>query len=112
MYGDSPSGQAALYGVGIKGIPVVRQEVVTPLGQLDGRVAVITGAGAGLGREHVLLFAGEGAEVVVNDLANAEGVVKEIAAAGGEAVAVEGSVADLAVGRTLVDAAVESFGDL
>ncbi|MEU5979669.1 SDR family NAD(P)-dependent oxidoreductase, partial [Streptomyces sp. NPDC047315] len=82
------------------------------MGQLDGRVAVITGAGAGLGREHALLFAAEGAKVVVNDLANAKSVVEEITAAGGEAVAVEGSVADLAVGRTLVDAAVESFGDL
>ncbi|MEU5397894.1 SDR family NAD(P)-dependent oxidoreductase [Streptomyces sp. NPDC005963] len=82
------------------------------MGQLDGRVAVITGGGAGLGREHALLFAAEGASVVVNDLTNAKDVVQEITALGGEAVAVEGSVADMAVGRQLVDAAVESFGDL
>ncbi|MCM2393546.1 SDR family NAD(P)-dependent oxidoreductase [Streptomyces albipurpureus] len=82
------------------------------MGQLDGRVAVVTGAGGGLGREHALLLAAEGAGVVVNDLSNAKAVAEEIVAAGGEAVAVEGSVADMAVGERLVAAAVESFGDL
>ncbi|WP_432752192.1 SDR family NAD(P)-dependent oxidoreductase [Streptomyces sp. JL2001] len=82
------------------------------MGQLDGRVAVITGAGSGLGREHALLLASEGAQVVVNDLHGAAAVVEEITAAGGEAVPVEGSVADLEVGERLVTAAVESFGDL
>lgn len=82
------------------------------MGQLDGRVAVITGGGAGLGREHALLFAAEGAKVVVNDLANAKDVAEEINAAGGEAVAVEGSVADMAVGRQLVATALDTFGDL
>ncbi|WP_432168771.1 SDR family NAD(P)-dependent oxidoreductase [Streptomyces sp. bgisy031] len=82
------------------------------MGQLDGRVAVITGAGAGLGREHALLFAAEGAKVVVNDLNNAKDVAEEINAAGGEAIAVEGSVTDMAVGEQLIAAAVESFGDL
>ncbi|MFF3493265.1 SDR family oxidoreductase [Streptomyces sp. NPDC002795] len=82
------------------------------MGQLDGRTAVITGAGGGLGREHALLLAAEGANVVVNDLHGAAAVVEEITAAGGEAVAVEGSVADLKVGRRLVSAAVDSFGDL
>ncbi|MEU0984629.1 SDR family NAD(P)-dependent oxidoreductase [Streptomyces griseus] len=82
------------------------------MGQLDGRVAVITGAGGGLGREHALLFAAEGAKVVVNDVNNAKEVVEEIAAAGGKAVAVEGSVADMAVGEQLVAAAVETYGDL
>jgi len=79
---------------------------------LDGRVAVVTGAGGGLGREEALLLAAEGAGVVVNDIAGAQGVVDEVIAAGGKAVAVEGSVSDLAVGKAMVDAAVDSFGDL
>ncbi|MFB6672447.1 SDR family NAD(P)-dependent oxidoreductase [Streptomyces sp. NPDC056390] len=82
------------------------------MGQMDGRVAVVTGAGGGLGREHALLLAAEGAKVVVNDLAGAKVVVEEIHAAGGAAVAVEGGVSDLAVGEQLVTAAVQSFGDL
>ena len=58
------------------------------MGALDGRVAIITGAGRGLGREHALLFAAEGAKVVVNDLGDvAEEVAEEIRAAGGEAIA-------------------------
>ncbi len=75
------------------------------MGALDGRVAVITGAGRGLGREHALLFAAEGAKVVVNDLGGgadgsgadaspAEQVVDEIRAAGGEAVANHDDIAD------------------
>ena len=75
------------------------------MGALDGRVAIITGAGRGLGREHALLFASEGAKVVVNDLGgdmHGEGgdpsaamqVVDEIKAMGGEAVANGDNVAD------------------
>src|ERR1700712_1046732 len=62
------------------------------MGRLDGRVAIVTGAGGGIGREHALLFAREGAKVVVNDTglrtgADAASVVKEIEAAGGTATA-------------------------
>ncbi len=93
------------------------------MGTLDGRVAIITGAGRGLGREHALLFAGEGAKVVVNDLggdihgegadrAPAQQVVDEILAIGGEAVANTDNVADFEGAKRLVDLAVETFGDL
>jgi len=93
------------------------------MGTLDGRVAIITGAGRGLGREHALLFAAEGAKVVVNDLggdihgegedrAPAQQVVDEIKAMGGEAVANTDSVADWDGAKSLVDLAVETFGDL
>jgi NAD(P)-dependent dehydrogenase (short-subunit alcohol dehydrogenase family) len=93
------------------------------MGALDGRVAIITGAGRGLGREHALLFAAEGAKVVVNDLGgNADGsgddatpaeqVVAEIAAAGGEAVANGDNVADWEGGQRLINAAIEAFGDV
>ena len=75
------------------------------MGQLEGRVAIITGAGRGIGREHALLFASEGAKVVVNDLGGAadgsgddrtpaEQVVAEITAMGGEAIANADNVAD------------------
>jgi NAD(P)-dependent dehydrogenase (short-subunit alcohol dehydrogenase family) len=93
------------------------------MGALDGRVAIITGAGRGIGREHALLFASEGAKVVVNDLGGAvdgsgddrtaaEQVVDEIKEMGGEAVANADDVADWEGGQRLVNAAVEAFGDL
>ncbi len=93
------------------------------MGALDGRVAVITGAGRGIGREHALLFASEGAKVVVNDLGGAvdgsgddrtaaEQVVDEIRSAGGEAVANADDVCDWDGGKRLVDTAVDAFGDL
>jgi NAD(P)-dependent dehydrogenase (short-subunit alcohol dehydrogenase family) len=93
------------------------------MGALDGRVAVITGAGRGIGREHALLFAAEGAKVVVNDLGGAldgsgddrspaQQVVDEIKALGGEAVANTDDVADWEGGKRLVDVAIEAFGDL
>jgi len=93
------------------------------MGKLDGRVAVVTGAGRGIGREHALLFAGEGAAVVVNDLGGAndgtgsdvgpaQEVVDEIVAAGGRAVAHAESVSDWNGAKSLVDQAVSEFGGL
>src|SRR5215211_6705592 len=93
------------------------------MGALDGRVAIITGAGRGLGREHALLFAQEGAKVVVNDLGGdmhgdggdpsaAMEVVAEIDALGGEAIVNGANVADWEGARSLVQQAVDTFGDL
>ncbi len=77
----------------------------------EGRVAIVTGAGAGLGRAHALLLGRRGARIVVNDVSGeaAQGVVDEIATAGGEAVAVPGSVTD---GDAIVTAAMNAFGQL
>jgi NAD(P)-dependent dehydrogenase (short-subunit alcohol dehydrogenase family) len=83
------------------------------VGSLDGRVAIITGAGRGLGREHARLFAAEGAKVVVNDLGDvAEETAAEIRDAGGEAVASTASITDWEGGQALVAAAVDAFGRL
>ena len=93
------------------------------MGALDGRVAVITGAGRGIGREHALLFAAEGAKVVVNDIGGAldgsstgaspaEHVVEEIRAMGAEAVANHDNVAECEGGARLVQSTLDSFGDL
>ena len=93
------------------------------MGKLQDRVAVITGAGRGIGREHALLFAAEGARVVVNDLGGtargegadasaAEQVVAEIEAAGGQAVANHDDVADWDGAQRLIDTALDVFGDL
>ena len=75
----------------------------------DGRVAIVTGAGAGLGKQYALFLASRGAKVLVNDVAeeSAAAVVAEIAALGGEAHAAVGSVAD---GERIVSAAVERWG--
>jgi NAD(P)-dependent dehydrogenase (short-subunit alcohol dehydrogenase family) len=93
------------------------------MGALDGRVAIITGAGRGIGREHALLFAAEGAKVVVNDLgatndgtgadmSPAQQVVEEIRAMGGEAVVNGENVADWEGAQRLINSAIEAFGDL
>ncbi|MCC6558442.1 MAG: SDR family NAD(P)-dependent oxidoreductase [Polyangiaceae bacterium] len=91
------------------------------MGLLDGKVAIITGAGGGIGRAEALLFAREGARVVVNDLggardgtgsseAAASKVAEEIRAAGGEAVASFDSVASSAGAYRIVQAAIDAFG--
>jgi NAD(P)-dependent dehydrogenase (short-subunit alcohol dehydrogenase family) len=93
------------------------------MGALDGRVAIITGAGRGLGREHALLFAAEGASVVVNDLGGssdgsgadtgpAHDVVAEIEAMGAKAVANTDDITDWDGGQRLVQTAIDTFGDL
>ncbi|ACY99035.1 MULTISPECIES: 3-oxoacyl-ACP reductase [Thermomonospora] len=80
---------------------------------LAGRTAVVTGAGAGLGRSEALALAARGANVVVNDVGPAaEEVVAEIKAAGGQAVAVIGDVGEWSMGDTLVSAALDTFGGL
>ncbi|MBY4573507.1 SDR family oxidoreductase [Gordonia paraffinivorans] len=80
----------------------------------EGRVAIVTGAGQGIGRAHALAFAADGAKVVVNDYAQdlADQVVDEIRAAGGEAVAQVGDVAEWANGEAMVAAALDNFGRL
>lgn len=91
--------------------------------RFDERVAVITGAGRGLGREYALLLASKGAKVVVNDpggslsgdgadTAPAQQVVDEITTAGGEAIAVTDSVATVEGGQAIIGKAVERFGSV
>lgn len=93
------------------------------MGSLTGRVALITGAGRGIGRHEALLFAAEGARVVVNDPGVAldgtggdpdvaAAVVAEIRANGGEAIANADTVTDPSGAQRMVDTAVETFGDL
>ena len=89
----------------------------------EGRVAIVTGAGRGIGREHALMLAEHGAKVVVNDLgANPDGtgadagpaneVAELIRANGGEAVVNGDDVSDMAGAKRLIDQAIESFGRL
>src|SRR5690348_2546866 len=93
------------------------------MGALDGRVAIITGAGRGIGREHALLFAREGASVVVNDLGGAndgsgadagpaQEVADEIRAAGGTALANTDDISEWDGAAALVADAVREFGRL
>jgi len=91
------------------------------MGICDGRVAIVTGAGRGIGREHSLLLAAQGAKVVVNDLGGsrdgegsdtgpAQEVVDEIVAAGGEAVANTDDISDFKGAESLINAGIEAFG--
>lgn len=93
------------------------------MGICDGRTVIITGAARGLGRAYALAFAAEGANVVVNDIGTslsgegrdtsaADGVVAEIVAAGGNAVANYEDITDWEAAKRIVDAAVAAFGDL
>ncbi len=93
------------------------------MGRLDGRVAIVTGAGRGIGRSVALLLASEGASVVVNDLGSAldgsgsdrgpaSEVVAEITSSGGKAAASGADVSDHAAAEGLVRTAIEQFGRL
>jgi NAD(P)-dependent dehydrogenase (short-subunit alcohol dehydrogenase family) len=90
---------------------------------LDGKVAIVTGAGRGIGREEALLLAKQGAKVVVNDLGGhfdgtgqsrspAEDVIKEIRSFGGEAVANFESVSDFKSSKRIIECALDNFGKL
>src|SRR6185369_16930972 len=91
------------------------------MGLLEGKVAIITGAGNGIGRAHALLFAREGAKILVNDLggprdgtasdaSSAEKVAAEIRAAGGQASANHDNVATAEGAAGIVKSAVDAFG--
>jgi len=84
------------------------------MSKLNGKVAIVSGSGRGIGREIALKLASEGAAVVVNDLdaEPANAVVKEIQAAGGRAVACTGSVTDADFGQRFVQTALQEFGGL
>ena len=85
---------------------------------MEGKVAVVTGAGAGLGRSHALELGRQGVKVVVNDFAPsgsanpADAVVDEITAAGGDAIAHAGDVADWEQSKAMVQLAIDTYGSL
>lgn len=78
--------------------------------RMNGRVAVVTGAGGGLGRSHALQLARYSAQIVVNDVADPNSVVDEIVAMGGSATANSDGVDTVEGGSALIAAAVEAYG--
>ena len=83
------------------------------MGQMDGKVAIVTGSGRGIGKEIALRLVRDGAKVVINDIddAPAKETVEEIIKMGGKAVACNGDVAKPDFGDRIVKAAVDAFGD-
>jgi NAD(P)-dependent dehydrogenase (short-subunit alcohol dehydrogenase family) len=103
--------------------PAEGESVMSDQLSFEGKVAVVTGAGGGLGRAHALLLASRGAKVVVNDLGGslsgegsdagpAQSTVDEIKALGGEATADRNSVATVEGGQALIDTATDTYGRL
>src|SRR3954447_13548212 len=103
-------------------VPPTKEQRLVP-GICEGRIVIVTGAARGIGREHALAFAREGARVVVNDLGvtrdgtgadrgPAQQLVDEIEAAGGEAVANSDDIADWDGAHRLVHTAIEAVGGL
>jgi len=82
------------------------------MGQLDGKVAIITGGARGIGRAYVLGFAGEGAAVAVADAGDAKSVVDEVEAAGGQAMSVQVDVTDESSTARMAEAVRERFGTI
>lgn len=92
------------------------------MSEFEGKVAIVTGAGGGIGRSHAIEFAKRGAKVVVNDLGGdvhgtgqgdtADQVVEEIRSAGGDAIANKASVADRDGAKSIVDDAIKAYGRL
>ena len=86
--------------------------------RLEGKVAIVTGSGAGIGRAEAILFAAQGAKVVLNDIAVKDGtpiaqlVVEQIRATGGQAVANTDNVAEFQGAERLVETALDAFGGL